>query len=430
MKKQTKFSLGARDKILKNAGYNTALIPSRSVKIDLLTDSLMHFVLPKRSALGKRAVESASANLGGTFKKCFGYKHTLPIAQGRMAETILAKIMVRNAMVVPSNMLFITTRIHQEFNGASTLEIPIAEAYDLKSDCPFKGDMDIKRLRHIISEHKADWIPYIYVETCVNASGGHPVSMANIKEVSRMAKNNKIPLILDACRILENAYLIKERENGFGHKSVKEIVWEFCSHTDGCTMSITKDFFIETGGFIAMNNEELYYKAQDLIMAFGDGLSVEAKAALNNVLNKTFANEKQIHSRAKKARYLWNKLKSFGLPVVNPPGGHAVFLDVKELCETLSDEYCPKKAFLAHLYQSSGVRAGENILTPYQEKQGCKMLRLAIPVQMYSLSDMNYVARSLKSAWEARKKIKGLKKVYQPPSLTGSFFAEYKPVGQ
>lgn len=416
-----------REKVLKTVGYNVALIPSQLIKIDLFTDSLMHFYLPQKKFLSKSYLEASYLNLADTFRKYFGYKYVLPVAQGRMAEIILAKIMVKNAMVVPSNMLFVTTRIHQELNGATVLEIPIKEAYDLKSDFPFKGNMDEKKLEEAISEYGADWIPYIYVETCVNASGGHPVSMDNIKEISRIAKKHKIPVILDACRILENAYLIKEREEGCSHKAISEIVREFCSYTDGCTMSASKDFFIEAGGFIATNCEKIYYDAQDAIMVFGDGMSIRTKASLNEVLDKTFRCERWVNSRVKKVYYLWNKLKKFGLPVMNPCGGHAVFLDVSELYKSLPAEYNPEKAFLAELYLSFGVRAGENILTPYQKEKGFKIMRLALPARMYSLAQIRYVAKSIKSVWEKKEKVRGLKKVYQPPSLSGSFFAEYEP---
>ena len=414
-----------REKVLKKVGYNIVLIPNRLIKIDLFTDSLMHFYLPQKRFLNKSHIEASYLNLEDTFKKHFGYKYVLPVAQGRMAEIIFAKIMVSNAMVIPSNMLFVTTRIHQELNGATVLEIPVKDAYDLKSGYLFKGNMDTKKLDEVILEHGADWIPYIYVETCVNASGGHPVSMQNIKEVSRIAKEHNISVILDACRILENAYLIKEKEEGYANKSVSEIVKEFCSYTDGCTMSASKDFFVESGGFIATNSEETYYNVQDALLVFGGGLSLREKAVLNSVLNKTFADEKLVAARVKKAGYLYDKLKKYGLPVVNPAGGFGVFLDISELDKVLPAESYPEKSFLAQLYLSSGIRVGENILTPYQKKQKIKMLRLIIPARMYSLRDMDYVAKSLKIAWENRHALKGLKKTYQPPSLSGSFFAEY-----
>ena len=417
-----------RKKIIKSAGYNIGLVPNQLVYIDLLTDSLMHFILQEKSFFIKSSVEASYLNLTDTFKKYFGYSYVLPIAQGRMAEILLAKIMVKGGMAVPSNMLFTTTRLHQELNGATVLEVPVKEAYDMNSDFLFKGNIDTGALEQVILEYGAEWIPYIYVEVCVNASGGHPVSMENIKEVNRIAKSYKIPVILDACRILENAYLIKEREKGYGDKSVPDIVREFCSFSDGCTMSATKDFFVETGGFLATNNQEIYYQAQDAVLAFGDGLSIRAKAILNDVVDQTFRNEDWVRERLEKVSCLWDKLKRFGLPVVNPVGGHGVFLDASDLYKTISPERYPEKAFLAHLYMIYGIRAGENMLTPFQGNNNVKMLRLAIPARMYSLAQMDYVAKSIKDMWDKKEKIKGLKKTYQPPSLTGSFFAKYELV--
>lgn len=423
-----RFSSRLRTKIIKSVGYNIGLVPNQLAYIDLITDSLMHFILPQKNFFSRSSVESSYLSLNDTVKRCFGYKYVLPIAQGRMAEIILAKVLARNGMVVPSNMLFITTRLHQELNGATVVEIPVKEAYDLNSDFPFKGNMDTQMLEKTILEYGSSWIPYVYVETCVNASGGHPVSMENIREVNRIAKKYKIPVILDACRILENAYLIKEREKGYSHKSLVEIVQEFCSFSDGCTLSASKDFFVESGGFLAVNSQELYYQAQDVITVFGDGLSIKAKARLNDVFSQTFSGEKWVRQRVEKVKYLWSKLKKFGLPVVNPCGGYAVFLDISELDKVLPAEYNPTKAFLVELYLKSGIRAGENILTPYQEKQQVRMLRLAIPTRMYSLSQMKYIVENVRFVWKNKEKIKGLKKVYQPPSLTGSFFAQYNPV--
>src|SRR4030042_36416 len=205
-----RLSRGLRKKIIEGVKYNTNLIPHELVYLDLLTDSLKYFILPRRISYGRGRIESSSINLKEKFRKNFGYKFVLPIAQGRMAEIILAKIKAKNAMVVPSNMLFVTTRIHQALNGATVCEIPVKEAYDLQSNHPFKGNMDTTKLEQIISENGSDWVAYVYVETCVNASGGHPVSMQNIRDIYSIAKQHNVPVILDACRILENAYFIKE----------------------------------------------------------------------------------------------------------------------------------------------------------------------------------------------------------------------------
>lgn len=422
----SRFSSKARGKIIRNISYNAGLLPSQLVYIDLSTDSLMHFILPQKRSKSKNDIECSSHNLTETIKRYFGYNYTVPVAQGRMAELILAKILVKNSMAVPNNMLFVTTRFHQELNGATLEEIPIAEAYDLKNNHPFKGNIDTKKLEEIILDYGAFWVAYIYVETCVNASGGHPVSMANIKDVNSIAKKYNIPVILDACRILENAYLIKEREDGYSRKSVSEIVKEFCSYSDGCTMSLTKDFQVDAGGAILVNKQELYYQLKDASMIIGEGLSMRSKAAMNDVINQTARDESAVRERIEKGLLLWTELKKSGVPVVNPCGGHGVFIDVKDLYAVLPAQFYPEESFLANLYVNSGIRAGSNILTPQQEKYGIKMLRLAIPTSMYSKSQMSYVAKSFTSTWGKKEEIKGLRKTFQPPSLSGSFFSKYE----
>jgi len=426
IKPLVRISRRAREGILKNVSYNIGLIPAELTYIDLITDSLMHFILPENKFLNKASIEASYLSLNDTFKRFFGYKHVLPIAQGRMSEALFSKLTVKNMMVIPSNALFVTTRLHPELNGATVLEIPVSEAYDFKNSFPFKGNIDTEKLQMAISEHGKSWMPFIYIETCVNATGGHPVSMENIRKVSHIAKETQIPVFLDACRILENAYLIKEREGGFRDKSIADIVREFCSYTDGCTMSATKDFFVEQGGFFATNNENLYLKAQDAIMAFGDGLSVRAKASLNEIIKQTFKNEKWIRERVGKVSYLWNKLRDYDLPVLSPCGGHAVFLDAKELYDFIPRQNYPEKAFLVELYLATGIRAGENILSVYQKKEGQSILRLAIPARTYSRANLDYIAKGIRDIWQRKDKIRGLNKVFQPPSLTGEFFARYE----
>ena len=421
-----RFSARLRSEILQATKFNTDLVTNRLIYIDMVTDSLMHSVLPVNRFATNSSAETSFISLFDTFREYFGYKHVFAIAQGRTAELVFAKANKLESGLIPNNVLFVTTRFHQELAGAELLEIPVDEAYDLQSDCPFKGNVDTEKLQKAISDHGAERFPYIYVETCVNASGGHPVSMENISAVHEIAKEHGIPVILDACRILENAWLIRTREPGYAGKSLRDIVREFCSHSDGCTMSATKDFLVDTGGFIATNDDEQRYRIQDAMMVIGEGLSVRSKAVLNDSIIRGFRREKWVRDRVEKSAHLWRGLKQRGVPVVHPAGGHGVFIDASELFEHLPEEKHPEKAFLVQLYLDSGIMASENMLSPAQREKGIRMIRLAVPMARYSLGRMDYVAKSVAALWQRLGELKGLKKVYEQPCLSGSFLAEYE----
>ncbi len=423
-----RFSSRLRREILAAGKYNTDLVPSRLITIDMVTDSLKEGPLPATLFGSRDSIEAAFIALSDTLQTHFGYTHIFPVAQGRLAEMILAKANdLQPGAVVPCNMLFITTRYHQELPGAELLEIPVEEAYDRDNDAPFKGNMDTERLRQVISEHGPDRIPYIYVEACTNAAGGHPVSMANIREVHQIARDSSIPVIIDACRVLENAWLIRTREQGYSRKSLKDIVLEFCSHSDGCTMSATKDFVVDTGGFVATNDDELRYRIQDALMVMGDGLSVRAKAALNSALIRGFRHDKWVRRRVAKSERLWKGLKQRGVPVVHPSGGHGVFIDAHQLNEHLPAESNPVKAFLVQLYLESGIMGSENMISSSQEQRGTRMIRFAVPMRRYRFGQMDYVARKVGDLWKRRDRIPGLRKIRELPCLSGAFMAEYEP---
>ena len=421
-----RFSSRLRLEILKGCKYNTDLVTNRLIHVDMVTDSLMHSVLERMSLTGKGSAEVSFINLSDTFRRCFGYRHVFPVAQGRMAELVFVNAHKLSSAVVPNNMLFPTTRSHQELAGATTSEIPVPEAYDPQNDFPFKGNMDTEKLEKLISEHGPENIPYVYVEACVNASGGHPVSISNLRAVHDISRRNGIPVIIDACRILENAWLIRERQEGYVSKSIGEIVLEFCSHSDGCTMSATKDYCVDTGGFIATNDDDMRCRIQDMMMLTGDGLSVRAKAALNKALIHGFRHDTLVKARVTKAEYLWKLLKECGVPVVQPPGGHAVYIDARELYQHMPEEKFPEKAFLVQLYLDSGVMGSENMITPSQQERRTHMIRLALPIHGYSFSRLRYVAKSVGRLWNGLDKLKGLRKVHELPCRSGAFLAEYE----
>ncbi len=249
--------------------------------------------------------------------------------------------------------------------------------------------------------------------------------MENIKEIHKIAKKNSIQVILDATRIMENSQLIREREPKYSNKSIKDIILEFCSYSDGCTMSASKDFLVDTGGFIAVNDDELSHKIQDTIMLFGDGLSIRSKAALNKAVIKGFKHEKWVVKRVRKSEFLWKKLKNSNVPLVSPAGGHGVFINSEELFQYLPENRYPENAFLVKLYLDFGIIASQNIITPIQQKLGIKMIRFAIPLKQHTLLQLSYVAKSVSTIWKQLDQLKGLKRIYQPPGLSGSFLAHY-----
>ncbi len=421
-----RYSPRLRKDILRGVYYNTDMVTNQLTYIDLVTDSFKERILSQNDFRPKSYFESSFISLTDTFRQLFGYSHSLPVAQGRSAELVLAKVMLKPEMIIPNNLLFITTRYHQTLAGAKLIEIPVVEAYCLKSDSPFKGNIDTVQLEEVIRKHGKEKIPYILIETAVNASGGHPVSMKNIKMAHHIAKKHNIPLILDACRLLENACLIREREEGYSNKTLQEIVLEFCSYTDGCVMSASKDYYIDTGGFIATNNEQLYNQFLDIVMVIGDGLSVRSKGKLNTAIQNSFKNERIINDRVNKSSYLWKKLEKAGVPVVRPSSGYAVFIDTHQLSEYIAPDQFPEKAFLVHLYLKSGILGSNNLITTGQEEKGIRMIRFAIPLKSYNYNHVNYIAKHIIQTWAERKQIKGLRKVHSAPCLSGQFMAQYQ----
>lgn len=426
MRLAVRFSRAARREVLNGVHGNTHLITNQLARVDLVTDSLMHLPGTARFPSGKGRRESDFMSLGALFQEGYGYEHVLPAAQGRTAELVLASTVAAPGKVVLHNLLFPTTRLHPEVLGAEPRAIPVAEAHDLHGDHPFKGNLDLEALKAFVRDHGADRIAYVMVETSVNAVGGHPVSMQNIREVHQYARSVGALVFIDACRLRENAWFIREREPGYAERSIADIVREFCSHSDGCTMSATKDFPVDAGGFIATRREDLHFKFQDRLMLVGEGLSVDAKARLYLVLRKSLRSEKLLRRRVRNARELWTRLKAAGVPVVSPPAGYAVFIDTAGLLGCLPKDRHPERAFLYQLYLESGILAAENMLTPEQEAKGVRMIRLAIPLGHYNPGTMKWVAGRVADLWSRRREIPGLKQTRRPDCRTGDYLAEYE----
>ena len=419
-------TLREREEALRKAHYNTELIPQEMVYVDLKTDSgVSSFSTGQVVAIGgvepmettpEMAPEGnrAFGLLSDSFRELFGFPFVVPCTRGRAAERIWANIHVRKDSVVPGNMLFPSTRFHIESNGAKVIDVISGEAHDLFSGHPFKGNVDIKKLAAVLKEHGSEKVSCVYVELAVNSCGGHPVSLANLKEVQSLARAHRVPLFLDACRILENSYLIKQREAGYQGRSIPEIVRETCALADGCTLSALKDFLVPTGGFIGIRDAKSYQKAY--AQNFYDGTQIPA-SAMDNItaaLAEISGSPLYVASRVEQVTYLWRRLKG-GIPVLTPSAGHAVFVDVKSFLPGISPEHHPAEALAAFVYAVSGVRITKGPpLAKSQIERGTELLRLAVPARRYVQGHMDDVAEALLYAYSRRDEIQPLKRLESP----------------
>ena len=418
-------TLAEREEALIAAYYNTELIPQELIYIDLKTDSGVSSVSTAQVAklLGAGALESAMemapegnkpfVALSEQFHRLFGFPYVVPVAQGRAAEGIWAKMHVKQGTFVPGNMLFPSTRFHIESNGGKVVDVICDEAHDLFSTRVFRGNLGIDKLEAVLNEH-GDKVSCIYVELCVNSCGGQPVSLDNLKAVKAVANTRKVPLFLDACRILENSYLIKQREPGYQNRSIQEIVLETCSCADGLTMSALKDFLVSSGGFIGTRNEGYYQKACVQSFLSGSQATTAAMEMMMVAMREIFANDSYIASRVEQVNYLWRRLKD-GIPLVSPPGGHGIFIDVKSFLPNVAAENFPAEALAAFIYHVAGIRVTKGP-PPAQSQvsRGIDLLRLAVPARRYLQAHMDDVAEAIQYAYSRRSEIKGLKKIDQP----------------
>ncbi|HEY7319641.1 MAG TPA: tryptophanase [Candidatus Binatia bacterium] len=418
-------TLRERENALKAAYYNTELLPQEMIYVDLKTDSgvssLSTAQLARLNGAGplESGMEMAPegsrtfVSLMETFKQIFGFPFLVPVAQGRAAERIWLGLHIKDKAVVAGNMLFPSTRFHIESNGGKVVDVIAESAHDLYSAHLFKGDIDLKKLAAVCAEHGPQ-VACVYVELCVNSCGGHPISLANLKEVKAIADAHKVPLFLDCCRILENSYLIKQREPGYQSRSLQEIVSETCALADGCTMSALKDFLTPAGGIIAIRDATKYQKA--LAQSFLDGsqASSATMATLAIALQEIFASDSYVAGRVGQVNYLWRRLKD-GIPILTPPGGHAVFVDVRSFLPHVPAEHFPAEALAAFIYHMSGIRITKGPpLAPSQTARGVELLRLAVPARRYVQGHMDDVAEAIQYAYSRRDEIKGLKKLEKP----------------
>ena len=424
-----------RESVLENAHHNLFLVNACDVIIDLLTDSGTGAMSSEQWAGIMRGDESYAGSISfqrfeKTIQNIMGFKNVIPTHQGRAAERILFSVMCKNGDVIPSNTHFDTTRANIEIQGAIAKDLVIKDGLDPQSKHPFKGNMDIDKLISTIEDVGVDKIPLIMVTITNNSGGGQPVSLENIREISKIARKYKIPFYIDACRFAENAYFIKLREDEFNNSSIEFIVSEIFKCADGCTMSAKKDGIANIGGFLCTNDNEMAQKQKDLLIlsegfpTYG-GLAGRDLEAIAIGLREAM-DENYLEYRIISTQYLGEKISEAGVPIVQPPGGHAIYIDAKEMLPQIPPHEYPGQALICELYLESGIRSveigtvmfgstdketGKEILAPME------LVRLAIPRRTYTQSHIDYVVESIINVYHRKNEISGLKMTYQAEHL-------------
>jgi len=423
-----------RKQAIRDAGYNTFLLRSRDVYIDLLTDSGTSAMSDSQWAglmMGDEAYAGSDNfyHLQDAVREYYGYKHLIPTHQGRGAEHLMSRIMIKPGDFVPGNMYFTTTRLHQELAGGHFIDVIIDEAHEPDSRHPFKGNVDMDKLDRLVQKVGADHVPYISLEGNVNMAGGQPFSMANLRELHDYCRKHDIPIMLDATRTIENAWFIREREEGYGDKSLRVILREICDLTDGCTMSAKKDLLVNIGGFFACNDDELFIKAQNMVVVYEGlhtygGLAGRDMEAMALGMREAVMEEHQ-SARIGQVRYLGNKLRDAGVPIVNPIGSHAIFLNAREFLPHVDQDDYPAQALAAELYLEAGIRtmergnvsAGRDPETGRNRRPALELVRLTLPRRVYTQAHLDVVAESVIDLYARRESIHGLRMTYEPEYL-------------
>jgi len=425
-----------REGMLREAHYNLFLLKADDVLIDLLTDSgtgamsthqWAGIMEGDESYAGSRSFQHFKSSI----QEIFGYEHVMPTHQGRAAERILFQTMCKADDVVPNNTHFDTTRANVEFAGAEAADLQIPEGKIPESRFPFKGNMDVAALEALIARVGRERIPLVMLTVTNNSGGGQPVSMENTRSVSEICRKHGIPFYIDACRFAENAYFIKLREPGYAEKTPKEIAQEMFKLADGCTMSAKKDCMANIGGFLCTNDDRLAQREKDLLIltegypTYGGlaGRDLEAVAiGVQEALDIDY-----LKYRISSTAYLGNKISERGVPIVQPPGGHAIYIDAKAFLPHVPVEQFPGVALATELYLEGGIRAVEIGSLMFAASAKMELVRLAIPRRVYTQSHIDYVVEVILDVWERRELIKGLKLTYEAPFLR-HFTARLEPV--
>jgi tyrosine phenol-lyase len=423
-----------RQKAIEEAGYNTFLLRSENVYIDLLTDSGTSAMSDRQWAgmmMGDEAYAGSRNyyHLEDAVKEYYGYKYLVPTHQGRGAENILSQILIKSGDIVPGNMYFTTTRLHQELAGGTFVDIIVDEAHDPQSTFRFKGNVDLSKLENLIAEHGAKRIPYVCIATTVNMAGGQPISMQNLKELRELTQRHNIKIIHDMTRVAENAFMIQELEEGYADRPVKDIVKEICSYTDGATMSAKKDAMVNIGGFLAVNDWDIFEEARNLVVIY-EGLHTYGGLAGRDMEAMAIGiaesvQDKHIAARVGQVMYLGRQLHEAGVPIVLPIGTHGIFLDAKRFLPHVPQQEYPAQCLAAELYLEAGVRAmergvvsaGRDKTTGKDHMPELELVRLTIPRRVYTQAHMDVVAEAVQRVYARRQNINGLKMVYEPKYL-------------
>jgi tryptophanase len=425
-----------REEFLRAAHYNLFLVPADDVLIDLLTDSGTGAMSTNQWAALMKGDESYAGSKSFdrfrvSVQDIFGYRHVIPTHQGRAAERILFSVMCKKGDVVPNNTHFDTTRANVEFVGAEAVDLPIAEGKQPSTLHPFKGNMDVAALEQLIARVGRERVPLVMLTVTNNSGGGQPLAMGNARAVSELCRKHRIPLYFDACRFAENAYFIKQREPGYEGKTPKQIAQEMFALGQGCTMSAKKDGMANIGGFLCTNDDKLAEQEKDLLIltegypTYGGlaGRDLEAIAVgLQEALHEDY-----LQYRIASTAYLGNHIAEAGVPIVQPPGGHAVYIDARAFLPHVPPEQFPGVALAAELYLEGGIRSVEIGSLMFGAAARMDLVRLAIPRRVYTQSHIDYVVEVILEVWRRREKIRGLKLSYEAPFLR-HFTARLEPV--
>ena len=431
-----------RRQALERAGWNTFLLRSDQVTIDLLTDSGTNAMSDRQWAalmIGDEAY-AGSRNfyrLEETVRRIYGYDFMVPTHQGRGAEHIVSQMLIRPGDMVPGNMYFTTTRLHQELAGATFVDVIVPEAHDPESRHPFKGDVDLEKLEKVIEQ--ADRVPYLSVAATVNMAGGQPISLSNLRQVRELAGRHGIPVVLDATRAVENAYFIKEREPGQADRPVAQILRELCDLTDLCTMSAKKDALVNIGGWIGLRDPELAAEARNLCVVYEGlhtygGLAGRDLEAIAVGIEES-VDDDHIRARVLQVRELGRALERQGVPIVEPIGGHAVFLDARRFYPHIPQEAFPAQRLAGEIYLESGTRtmergivsAGRDPETGQHRHPALELVRITIPRRVYTSRHLAAVARGVEDVYRRRASTRGLEMTFEPKYLR-FFQARFRPL--
>jgi tyrosine phenol-lyase len=423
-----------RERAIAGAGYNTFLLRSEDVYIDLLTDSGTNAMSDRQWAgmmLGDEAYAGSKNyyHLEEAVAKHYGYPYLVPTHQGRGAENIISRILIKKGDFVPGNMYFTTTREHQERAGGTFVDVIIDEAHDPESEHPFKGNVDLEKLESLIERVGAERVPYVSVAATVNMAGGQPISMENLKNVRELTNRHGIKVVLDATRAAENAWFVKQREEGYAEASITEILREMCSYSDAATVSAKKDLIVNIGGFLATFDREIFEEARNLVVVFEGlhtygGIAGRDMEAMARGIEEMVAYD-YLHSRVGQVEYVGERLMEASIPIVRPIGGHAIFLDARGFFPDMPQSHFPAQTLAAEIYLDSGVRAmergvvsaGRNKETGEHNYPKLELVRLTFPRRVYTQAHCDVTVESIVDVWERRSEVKGLSMTYEPKYL-------------